>query len=96
MRAEARWKQKPRLRPGPTSLPSRSAALDPPSFPSACLPAGRPSRRKVYSALLVLICFAPAAPVRVSLMLGSIATFLYTRHFKPRTWIKNLSVAAIW
>ena len=50
---------------------------------------------KFYSALLILICFAPTSAIRVLLMSGSISTFLYTRHFKPVTWLKNVSVAFI-
>jgi len=50
---------------------------------------------RVYSALLLLICLVPMVSVRVLLMAGSISTFLYTRHMKPVTWVKNACVAFI-
>ena len=50
---------------------------------------------KFYSILLLLISTVPAMSVRLFLMTGSISTFIYTREFKPKTWLKNISVAFI-
>ena len=50
---------------------------------------------RLYSVLLYLICLAPTAPMRLMLMGGAVSTFLYTKHLKPITWLKNLSVAFI-
>lgn len=50
---------------------------------------------RCYSALLLLICLAPLASVRLLLTAGAISTFLYTKYLKPVTWIKNASVAFI-
>lgn len=50
---------------------------------------------KLYSILLLLICCVPSITIRLLLMLGSMSTFLYTQHLKPRLWLKNVAVAFI-
>ncbi|KAL3798308.1 hypothetical protein ACHAW5_010645 [Stephanodiscus triporus] len=49
----------------------------------------------LYASLLLSSAFVPGAASRLMVLGGAIITYLYTVHLKPRTWIKNLSCAAL-
>lgn len=49
----------------------------------------------LYALLLVSSAFVPGVLPRLMVLGGAIITYLYTVHLKPRTWIKNLSCAAL-
>lgn len=50
---------------------------------------------RIYSLLLFSIVVVPSLTVRLLLMAGSISTFLYTKHLKPVTLLKNIAVGFI-
>ncbi|KAL7547508.1 hypothetical protein ACHAWF_010801 [Thalassiosira exigua] len=47
----------------------------------------------LYAALLLSSAFVPGVAPRLLVLGGAIATYLYTEHLKPKTWIKNLTCA---
>lgn len=49
----------------------------------------------VYATLLTVLAFLPGKVSRASVVMGSLLTFWYTQHLKPRTWIKNVSCAGL-
>eukprot|EP00579_Thalassiosira_antarctica_P011868 CAMPEP_0201922114 /NCGR_PEP_ID=MMETSP0903-20130614/10236_1 /ASSEMBLY_ACC=CAM_ASM_000552 /TAXON_ID=420261 /ORGANISM="Thalassiosira antarctica, Strain CCMP982" /LENGTH=435 /DNA_ID=CAMNT_0048459189 /DNA_START=41 /DNA_END=1345 /DNA_ORIENTATION=- len=49
----------------------------------------------LYAILLLSSAFVPGVFSRLMVLGGAIITYLYTVHLKPRTWIKNLSCAAL-
>ncbi len=49
----------------------------------------------LYGILLVTISVLPGTPTRLLAMGGSILTFYYTKHIKPKTWMKNVSCAIL-
>ena len=49
----------------------------------------------LYAILLLSSAFVPGVISRLFVLGGSIITYLYTVHLKPKTWIKNLSCAAL-
>lgn len=49
----------------------------------------------LYAALLVCLCAVPGIPSRLTVVVGSMLTFYYTQHLKPRTWLKNVSCAGL-
>ena len=49
----------------------------------------------LYAALLVCLCAVPGIPSRLTVVVGSMLTFFYTQHLKPRTWLKNVSCAGL-
>jgi 4-hydroxybenzoate polyprenyltransferase len=49
----------------------------------------------LYGILLVTISILPGSPTRLLAMGGSILTFYYTKHIKPKTWMKNVSCAIL-
>ena len=49
----------------------------------------------LYSCLLVTLTFIPGSPTRLSAVTATILTFIYTKHLKPRTWVKNISCATL-
>ena len=49
----------------------------------------------LYAALLVCLCAVPGIPSRLTVVVGSMLTFWYTQHLKPRTWLKNVSCAGL-
>jgi len=49
----------------------------------------------LYAVLLLSSAFVPGVISRLFVLGGAIITYLYTVHLKPRTWIKNLSCAAL-
>mmetsp|Transcript_749 Transcript_749/g.2406 ORF Transcript_749/g.2406 Transcript_749/m.2406 type:complete len:379 (-) Transcript_749:115-1251(-) len=50
---------------------------------------------RLYASLLLLICLVQDTSARLLLMGGSISTFLYTKHLKPITLVKNVAVAFV-
>ena len=48
-----------------------------------------------YSVLLLGIVGLPGAWTRVSAVIGTMLTYAYTEHLKPRTWIKNVVCAGL-
>lgn len=49
----------------------------------------------LYTGLLTLLVVLPGKASRMSVVVGSLLTFWYTQHLKPKTWIKNVSCAGI-
>lgn len=49
----------------------------------------------LYATALVLQCFLPGIPTRLSVVGGLMLTFLYTQHMKPITWLKNVVCASL-
>jgi 4-hydroxybenzoate polyprenyltransferase len=49
----------------------------------------------LYAILLLSSAFVPGVVSRLLVIGGAIITYLYTVHLKPKTWIKNLSCAAL-
>lgn len=49
----------------------------------------------LYGILLVTISILPGSPTRLLAIGGSILTFYYTKHIKPKTWMKNVSCAIL-
>jgi len=49
----------------------------------------------LYAILLLSSAFVPGVLSRLMVLGGAITTYLYTVHLKPRTWVKNLSCAAL-
>ena len=49
----------------------------------------------LYAVLLLSSAFVPGQFSRLLVLGGAIITYLYTVHLKPKTWIKNLSCAAL-
>ncbi|KAL7540007.1 hypothetical protein ACHAXR_010351 [Thalassiosira sp. AJA248-18] len=49
----------------------------------------------LYAILLLSSAFVPGVISRIMVLGGAIITYLYTVHLKPKTWIKNLSCAAL-
>lgn len=49
----------------------------------------------VYSILLTVMAFLPGKLARMSIVSSLLLTFWYTQHLKPRTWIKNVSLAGV-
>lgn len=49
----------------------------------------------LYAILLLSSAFVPGIIPRLLVLSGSITTYLYTVHLKPRTWIKNISCASL-
>ena len=49
----------------------------------------------LYAILLLSSAFVPGVVSRLLVLGGAIITYLYTAHLKPKTWIKNLSCAAL-
>lgn len=59
------------------------------------LPVAKQFLSILYGALLVSISVLPGTPARLLAMGGSIITFYYTKHIKPKTWMKNVSCALL-
>lgn len=49
----------------------------------------------LYTTLLTALVFLPGKITRMSVVFGSLLTFWYTQHLKPKTWIKNVSCAGL-
>lgn len=49
----------------------------------------------LYAILLFSSAFVPGVIPRLMVIWGAITTYLYTVHLKPKTWIKNISCAAL-
>jgi len=49
----------------------------------------------LYAILLLSSAFVPGTISRLMVIGGAITTYLYTVHLKPKTWIKNISCAAL-
>ena len=49
----------------------------------------------LYGTLLITINTLPGIPTRLLAMGGSILTFYYTKHIKPKTWMKNVSCSIL-
>jgi hypothetical protein len=49
----------------------------------------------LYASLLLSSAFVPGVASRLMVLGGAMITYLYTVHLKPRTWVKNLSCAAL-
>lgn len=49
----------------------------------------------LYAILLLTSAFVPSTISRLMVIGGAITTYLYTLYLKPRTWVKNLSCAAL-
>jgi 4-hydroxybenzoate polyprenyltransferase len=49
----------------------------------------------LYSFLLLSSSLIPGIPTRLSVVAATILTFVYTKHLKPHTWIKNISCAML-
>jgi 4-hydroxybenzoate polyprenyltransferase len=49
----------------------------------------------LYGVLLMTITVLPGVPTRLLAMSGSIMTYLYTLHLKPKTWLKNFTCAML-
>jgi 4-hydroxybenzoate polyprenyltransferase len=49
----------------------------------------------LYSIALVIVCFLPGAPTRLSVTSGLMLTYLYTKHLKPLLLVKNVVCASL-
>jgi len=49
----------------------------------------------LYVGILISVAFIPGPTARLSVVAASMLTFWYTQHFKPKTWLKNVSCAAL-
>jgi 4-hydroxybenzoate polyprenyltransferase len=49
----------------------------------------------LYSALLLCLPFVPGVPARISVVVGVMLSYQYTRHLKPITWLKNIVCASL-
>ena len=49
----------------------------------------------LYAAALIVSSFLPGVPTRLSVVFALIMTYLYTKHLKPMTWIKNIVCASL-
>jgi len=52
-------------------------------------------QKYLYAILLLSSAFVPGTISRLMVIGGAITTYLYTVHLKPKTWIKNISCAAL-
>jgi 4-hydroxybenzoate polyprenyltransferase len=49
----------------------------------------------LYAALLFSLTVVPGVPARLSVVVGLMLTFWYTKHLKPITWLKNVVCASL-
>jgi 4-hydroxybenzoate polyprenyltransferase len=49
----------------------------------------------LYAISLICVTGLPGAPARIAVTMGLIVTFLYTKHLKPKTWLKNAVCAGL-
>lgn len=49
----------------------------------------------LYAPLLLCTAVCPGIPARISVLGGTMLTFLYTQHLKPITWIKTVTCALL-
>jgi 4-hydroxybenzoate polyprenyltransferase len=49
----------------------------------------------MYAALLFSLTVVPGVPARLSVVVGLMLTFWYTKHLKPITWLKNFVCASV-
>jgi 4-hydroxybenzoate polyprenyltransferase len=49
----------------------------------------------LYGVLLLTITILPGVSTRLLAIIGSMITFYYTQHIKPKTWLKNISCALL-
>ncbi len=49
----------------------------------------------LYGTLLLNTTILPGRPTRILVVLGSMLTFYYTKHLKPKLWFKNVSCAIL-
>ncbi len=49
----------------------------------------------LYVSLLLVLAFVLGAASRVMVLGAAMMMYLYTVHLKPKTWVKNLSWAAL-
>jgi 4-hydroxybenzoate polyprenyltransferase len=49
----------------------------------------------LYATLMLSSAFVPSIMARLLILGGAMTTYLYTLHIKPKTWMKNISCAAL-
>ena len=49
----------------------------------------------LYATLLLCLTAVPGVPARLSVVIGLMLTFWYTKHLKPITWLKNVVCASL-
>lgn len=49
----------------------------------------------LYATLLLCLTVIPGVPARLSVVIGLMLTFWYTKHLKPITWLKNVVCASL-
>jgi len=49
----------------------------------------------LYASLLISATLLPGVTARLSVILASMLTYWYTQHLKPKTWLKNVTCAAL-
>jgi len=49
----------------------------------------------LYASLMISATILPGITARLSVILASMLTYWYTQHLKPKTWLKNLTCAAL-
>jgi len=49
----------------------------------------------LYAIALICVALVPGVPARISVVVGLMLTFWYTKHLKPRTFIKNVMCATL-
>lgn len=59
------------------------------------LPTVRKFLTMLYALSLMSVTVLPGAPARASVTMGLILTFWYTKHLKPKTWLKNAVCASL-
>lgn len=49
----------------------------------------------LYAAALLCVALVPGIPARISVVIGLMLTFWYTKHMKPLTWLKTLVCSSL-
>eukprot|EP00521_Asterionellopsis_glacialis_P007151 CAMPEP_0195288774 /NCGR_PEP_ID=MMETSP0707-20130614/5299_1 /TAXON_ID=33640 /ORGANISM="Asterionellopsis glacialis, Strain CCMP134" /LENGTH=506 /DNA_ID=CAMNT_0040348677 /DNA_START=289 /DNA_END=1810 /DNA_ORIENTATION=+ len=89
---------RPLQQPSPPPIPSlQTSPLTLPTPPTPTLPLWVVKKCLVcaYALLLPAISFMPSVLGRTTATLSVMFTFWYTKHLKPKTWIKNITCACI-
>jgi 4-hydroxybenzoate polyprenyltransferase len=49
----------------------------------------------LYAAALICVTLVPGVPARLAVVTGLMLTWWYTKHLKPKTWLKNVVCASL-
>merc|ERR1712038_549715 len=76
-------------------IPTSTTAMKPLASGAVPLPIAKQFLTNLYTALIFFIQMLPGTLTRLLATFGTLVTFQYTQHLKPKTWLKNLSCASI-